>query len=93
MMERHPEGSQALLPMAWAPFLVVLAEDAGGAPTSRRPSLSPRARLNWRRNTWHGVLVPLLAPGLFAVGDRIGDGANLEEHWFAEPWIVRDGSD
>jgi ureidoglycolate lyase len=28
------------------------------------------------------VLCPLAAPGLFAVIDRIGAGANLEEHHF-----------
>ncbi len=44
--------------------------------------------INLARGTWHGVLTPLHAPGLFAVVDRIGEGANLEEHRFAEPWRV-----
>jgi ureidoglycolate lyase len=30
-----------------------------------------------------------LPPGLFAVIDRIGEGDNLEEHWFDQPWTVR----
>jgi ureidoglycolate lyase len=92
MMERHPEGSQAFLPMSLAPFLVVVARDADGAPGEPQAFLTaPGQGVNYRRNTWHGVLVPLSAPGLFAVVDRIGDGANLEEHWFAEPWLVRHG--
>jgi ureidoglycolate lyase len=92
MMERHPEGSQAFLPMTQAPFLVVVAEDAEGVPGEPRAFLSaPGQGVNYHRATWHGVLVPLSAPGLFAVVDRIGEGANLEEHWFAEPWLVRDG--
>ena len=44
--------------------------------------------INLNRGTWHGVLTPLSAPGLFAVVDRIGPGANLQEHRFAEPWTV-----
>ncbi|MFZ9132361.1 MAG: ureidoglycolate lyase, partial [Gemmobacter sp.] len=40
------------------------------------------------RNTWHGVLTPLAGSGLFAVIDRIGPGANLEEHHLADPWTV-----
>jgi ureidoglycolate lyase len=34
------------------------------------------------------VLTPLSGPGLFAVIDRIGDGANLEEHHFATAYRI-----
>lgn len=89
MMERHPHGSQAFLPMTQAPFLVVVAQDADGAPGEPQAFLTaPGQGVNYRRNTWHGPLVPLLAPGLFAVVDRIGDGANLEEHWFDKHWMI-----
>jgi ureidoglycolate lyase len=44
--------------------------------------------VNYHRGTWHGVLTPIHAPGLFAVVDRIGDGANLEEHWFETPFTI-----
>ena len=45
------------------------------------------------RGTWHGVLTPLNAPGLFAVVDRIGEGANLEEYRYDAPWrVVRTGA-
>ena len=37
------------------------------------------------------VLTPLSEPGLFAVVDRIGDGANLEEHWFEKTYLVKSG--
>lgn len=86
LIERHPEGSQAFLPMSAHPFLVIVAES---------PDTTPRAfftngaqGINLHRGTWHGVLTPLHAPGLFAVVDRIGDGANLEEHRFHTPWRV-----
>lgn len=89
MVERHPEGSQAFLPMAQAPFLVVVAPDENGVPGTPQAFLAaPGQGVNYRRNVWHGVLAPLAAPGLFAVVDRIGEGPNLEEHWFSEPWTV-----
>jgi len=36
----------------------------------------------------HGVLTPLFAPGLFAVVDRIGNSANLQEYWYETPFTV-----
>lgn len=89
MMERHPEGSQAFIPMSRHPFLVIVAPDAGGAPGTPLAFLTaPGQAVNYHRNTWHGVLTPLHAPGLFAVVDRIGETPNLEEHWFATPYEV-----
>ncbi len=89
MVERHPDGSQAFLPMSMDPFLVVVAPDAGGIPGTPRAFLTaPGQGVNYHRGTWHGVLTPLSGPGLFAVVDRIGTGSNLEEHWFETPWTV-----
>ncbi|MBD3679694.1 MAG: ureidoglycolate lyase [Rhodobacteraceae bacterium] len=89
MVERHPEGSQAFLPMAHTPFLVIVAEDEDGVPARPRAFLTaPGQGVNYRRGTWHGVLTPLSDPGLFAVVDRIGDTPNLEEYWFETPYLV-----
>ena len=91
MVERHPLGSQAFLPMSLDPFLVIVAPDEAGVPgVPLAFRTAPGQGINIARNTWHGVLTPLAAPGLFAVIDRIGAGANLEEHWFAEAYTVRD---
>lgn len=89
MVERHPLGSQAFIPMSPDPFLVVVAPDAGGIPGRPRAfRTAPGQGINFHRNTWHGVLTPLAPPGLFAVIDRIGPGDNLEEHWFERPWLI-----
>ena len=91
MVERHPMGSQAFLPMSFDPFVVVAAPDEGGKPGQPRAFLTaPGQGVNYARGTWHGVLTPIHAPGLFAVVDRIGDGANLQEHWFDAPFIIVD---
>lgn len=90
MVERHPQGSQAFLPMSFDPFVVVVAPDAGGTPGQPRAFVTtPGQGINFARGTWHGVLTPLHAPGLFAVVDRIGDGANLQEHWFDTPFTIQ----
>ncbi len=89
MVERHPEGSQAFIPMTHQPFLVIVAPDADGKPGRPLAFVTrPGQAVNYHRGTWHGVLTPLHAPGLFAVVDRIGAGANLEEFWFDTPYQV-----
>ncbi len=86
LIERHPKGSQAFIPMTQNPFLIITATD---------PHTKPRAfvtngaqGINIHRGIWHGVLTPLHPPGLFAVIDRIADDPNLEEHRYKIPWII-----
>ncbi|MBV1897539.1 MAG: ureidoglycolate lyase [Rhodobacteraceae bacterium] len=89
LMERHPDGSQSFIPMAYVGFLVVVAPDQDGAPgTPLAFETQPGQAINFHRGVWHGVLTPLNAPGLFAVVDRIGTGANLEEYRFTTHWTI-----
>ncbi len=89
LVERHPEGSQAFLPMTRNPFLVIATADRDGIPGTPRAFLTNGAQgINLARGVWHGVLTPLAAPGLFAVIDRIGPGTNLEEFRYEVPWRV-----
>lgn len=88
LLERHPEGSQAFIPMSEAPFLVIVAEDDAGPVRPRAFLTAPGQAINFHRGTWHGVLTPLHAPGLFAVVDRIGATANLEEHKLDDPLVI-----
>ena len=94
MVERHPDGSQAFIPMHSHPFLVIVALDEGGKPGTPRAFVTNGAQaINFLPNIWHGVLTPLANPGLFAVVDRIGATANLEEHWFETAWTVMGAND
>ena len=91
MMERHPDGSQAFLPMDEGRFLVVVALDRDGEPDGLRAFRAfPGQGVNYLRNVWHGVLAPLSGSGNYAVVDRIGDTRNLEEHWFPAPLMIED---
>lgn len=85
LLERHPAGSQAFIPMHQDPFLVIVAESPDATPLAFLTDGTQA--INFHRGTWHGVLTPLSSPGRFAVVDRIGSGANLEEARVA-PFVV-----
>ena len=94
LVERHPLGSQAFVPLHQQPFLVIVAPDQAGIPGTPRAFLTNGAQgINLHRGTWHGVLTPLAGPGhaetaLFAALDRVGPGANLEEYLYASAFRV-----
>lgn len=89
LVERHPLGSQAFVPMQEDPFLVVVAPDEDGRPGTPRAFLTaPGQGVNYLRNVWHGVLTPLGRPGRFLIVDRVGTGDNLEEFFYDAPWTV-----
>ncbi len=89
MLERHPEGSQAFIPMSNEPFLVIVAEDNNGVPDVPQVFMTTGFQgVNYCRNTWHGVLTPIRGNGLFTVVDRIGSGKNLQEHWLDSPYLI-----
>ena len=89
MMERHPEGSQAFIPLSGVPMIISVAKDNSGKPGQPRAFLSePHQSINIHRNTWHGVLAPVERAGQYIVIDRIGDTPNLEEYYFQDSYIV-----
>ena len=88
MVERHPEGSQAFIPMHRNPWLVIVAGPGETPGPIEAFEVAPGQAINLHRGTWHGVLTPLHAPGLFAVVDRIGDTPNLQEHWLDAPVMI-----
>ncbi len=90
MVERHPFGSQAFMPLSPNPFLVVVCPDEDGRPGTPRAFLTaPGQGVNYHRGVWHGVLTPLENPQDFLVVDRGGDGNNVVEHHFDQPWEIR----
>ncbi|RJE82731.1 ureidoglycolate lyase [Paracoccus onubensis] len=80
LLERHPLGSQAFMPLGPDPWLSVVAPDEDGRPGAPRAFLVPSGMgVNLRAGVWHGVLTPLDRPAEFLVVDREGEGVNLEE--------------
>jgi ureidoglycolate lyase len=84
-LERHPLGSQAFFPLSPTPFaLIVAPAGAGVAAGDLRAFVSNgRQGVNYRRGTWHHVLLTLERESDFLVVDRGGPGNNCDELHFA----------
>ena len=89
MMERHPLGSQAFVPLSNRPFLVVVAEDRQGEPVNLQAFIvQPNQGVNFHANTWHATLTSMEGTSDFLVVDRGGEGNNLEEFFFETAYQV-----
>lgn len=93
MLERHPLGSQAFIPLHGRPWLVVVARDEFGSPAEPkaflvRPGADGFRGVNYARNVWHHPLLSLEAEGDFCVVDRGGEENNLEEFFFDRPYEI-----
>ena len=89
MMEKHPLGSQAFIPMKETTFLSFVA------PTGEAPEISkiqsfiipPKIGINYRPGIWHFPLISTENTN-FLVIDRKGSGENLIIHKFYKEKIV-----
>ncbi|KPC28369.1 Ureidoglycolate lyase [Pseudomonas syringae pv. cilantro] len=86
MLERHPLGSQAFIPLLGHPFLIVVAP-VGEAPESaltRAFVSNGRQGVNYHRGVWHHPVLTIEKQDDFLVVDRSGSGNNCDEHYFEE---------
>ena len=89
LLERHPFGSQAFIPLHSNPFLIIVAEDMNEEPLLPKVFFTNGHQgINIKRNTWHGVLTPLFNECNFVVIDRIGTTSNLEEFILTQNIII-----
>lgn len=84
MLERHPLGSQAFVPLnATFPWIVVVAQAERPGPEHCEAFIvGPNQGVQYKRNVWHHPLLVLSGPSDFLVADRCGPGENLEECFF-----------
>lgn len=86
MLERHPLGSQAFIPLLGNPFLVVVAP-LGDVPVPglvRAFLTNGRQGVNYHRGVWHHPVLTIEKRDDFLVVDRSGSGNNCDEHFFTE---------
>ena len=89
MMERHPLGSQAFVPLQDHSWIVVVAPDEDGRPGEPQAFLvSGRQGVQYNRNVWHHPLISLEAISDFLIVDRQGEGSNLEEVDYPTPYTL-----
>jgi ureidoglycolate lyase len=80
LMERHPLGSQAFIPLERRPYLVVVAPRGEFNPAKVCAFLARADQgVNYAKGVWHHFLLALEAPSDFLVIDRNGPGDNLDE--------------
>jgi ureidoglycolate lyase len=88
MLERHPLGSQAFVPLTRRPYLVVVAP-AEEATAMRAFLVKDGIGVSYARGIWHHPLLALEEQSDFLVVDRGGAGHNVDETSFAEPWQLQ----
>jgi ureidoglycolate lyase len=81
-LERHPQGSQAFVPMHEERFIVVVAPPGEAIePAEVRAFVTDgRQGVNYRAGTWHAIQSVLQREGEFLVVDRGGEGNNCDEY-------------
>lgn len=92
MLERHPLGSQAFVPLDDKPYLVVVAP-AGELDVSKIRAFvtSGWQGVNYAKGVWHHPLIALRDVSDFIVVDRGGDGHNLDEQDLPESlWLTEE---
>ncbi|MAK56008.1 MAG: ureidoglycolate lyase [Pusillimonas sp.] len=83
MLERHPLGSQAWIPAARNPFVVVVAPNGANDRPDENGIRAFYAEgdqgVNYYAGVWHHPLLSLGQQGDFIVVDRIGSAPNCDE--------------
>jgi ureidoglycolate lyase len=84
MMERHPLGSQAFIPMRGNPFLILVAPPGDDLKSSQLRAFISNGHqgVNYHRGVWHHPILALTDQDEFLVVDRAGSGNNCDEVFF-----------
>ncbi len=88
VMERHPLGSQAFIPLSGHPYLVAVAPPGAFDISAVELFLaSPKQGVNYHRGTWHHYSLALAEHSNFLVVDRSGPNDNCDEITLEEPLL------
>ncbi len=90
LLERHPSGTQAFVPLAETSWVVVVA-DAPAPDAVRAFAVGPGQGVQIGRGVWHAPLVCREAGSRFLVVDRARPEDNLEEARLPQPVFVAAG--
>lgn len=92
MMERHPLGSQAFVPLTRCRMIVVVAPPGESVESQELRAFVSNGRqgINYHRGTWHMPLIAFDEGQEFLVIDRAAGRPNCDEHTLAEPVVLVD---
>jgi ureidoglycolate lyase len=89
VMERHPLGSQAFVPLSTQPYLIVVAPRGEFVAEALHAFLAkPGQGVNYAKGVWHHALIALNEVSDFIVIDRGGPGPDCDETQLARPVTI-----
>ncbi len=91
MLERHPLGSQAFIPLSPCKIVIVVAPPGEAVDTSALRAFVTNGRqgFNYRRGTWHMPLISFAAGQEYLIIDRGGKDANCERHTLDDAVVLQ----
>ena len=92
MVERHPLGTQAFIPLSPCRMIVVVAPPSESVEAEELVAFETNGQqgVNYRRGAWHMPLIAFDAGQRFLIIDRAGESPNCDEHTLDEPVMLED---
>ena len=89
LVERHPKGSQAFIPLFEAPVVLVVAKAGDKVDVGDLNAFVTNGQqgFNFHAGIWHMPLMSEEEGRMFVVVDRAGPGNNCDEHTFVNQQI------
>ncbi len=90
LVERHPLGSQAFIPMSDHPFYVIVGPFGDDISANKLQAFVTNGQqgVNYHKGIWHHPIMAQVSACDFLVVDRGGDGHNCDEHSFENMTIT-----
>jgi ureidoglycolate lyase len=90
MLERHPLGSQAFIPLLGQPYLIVVAPKGGNPSLANCRAFLSNGRhgVNYHKGVWHHPVLALTYQDQFLIVDRGGEGHTCDEVYFENDLVA-----
>jgi ureidoglycolate lyase len=90
MVERHPLGSQAFVPLSRCRMVIVVAPPGESVDASALRAFVSNGRqgINYHRGTWHMPLIAFEAGQEYLIIDRGGEDPNCDMHTLDDPILL-----
>lgn len=90
MLERHPNGSQAFMPLSKFRFVVVVAAAGESVDEEEIAAFITNGKqgVNYHKGVWHMPMIALRPEQEFLIVDRAEDSSICDEHYLDRPIII-----
>ena len=90
LLERHPLGSQAFIPLQQQQMIIVVAETTASDEPGQLMGFVSNGQqsIQYHRGTWHMPLIAFQPGATFLIVDSDDKQANCDEHTLSEPVYI-----